>query len=201
MYTVAIPAIVGLLRYRALIQQQRAILLLVWLSAFTEGVARWLAYQSWNQTPVYLSFTIMEFLLLTFAFSQGLQPMVSKRTLGGIVLGFLLFLGVDMIWLSGMTNFNSYSTAVEGLILISFCLLFFYKTLTELKIEHLEREPLFWISAGVMLYFASNLFIFLFTNYVKASRMTLFVMWGIHGIFGILLNLFYSIALWVKPKP
>lgn len=201
MYSVALPAIAGLLQYYRLKDVGKVLLVLVFLSISTEIVARWLRYDAPSQNLVYYLFTTLEFSLLTYVFAQGLKSFFKPAFFWGIATFFLLFVLTDMIWISGIAQFNSYSTAIEGLILIFLSLCWFYKTLQELKIKHLEREPLFWISTGILLYFSSNLFIFLFTNYVNSSNRALFIIWGIHGIFSILLNIFYTIALWVKPSP
>lgn len=201
MYSVALPAVIGLALYYRLQQIQKVILLLVLLSVSTEVVAHWVKLQNGNQNLVYYLFTALEYMLLTYIFAQGIQPFFKNVFFKRAAIFFLLFVIADMIWISGINQFNSYSTAVEGLIVIFFSLSFFYKTLEELKIEYLEREPVFWISTGVLLYFSSSLFIFLFTNYVQSSNRALFIIWGIHGIFSILLNISYSIALWVKPNP
>lgn len=201
MYSIAMPALVGLLFYKRLQAVQKTLLILILLSTLIEIIALWVIHQGGYQHLVYRIFTILEFSLLTYIFAQGIKPFFTEFFFKGAVIFFFLFVLADMIWISGIVQFNSYSTAIEGLILIFFSLIFFYKTLQELQIQHLEREPLFWISTGVLLYFASSLFIFLFTNYINSSTRSLFIIWGIHGIFSILLNIFYSIALWVKPSP
>lgn len=201
MYSIALPLTVGLVLYHRLQHIQKVILLLVLLSVSTEIIAHLVRYQGNIQNLIYSLFTVLEYMLLAYVFAQGVKPFLKQPFFWKITTSFLLFVIVDMIWISGIEQFNSYSTAIEGLVLILFSLIFFYKTLQDLKIKHLEREPLFWISTGVLLYFSSSLFIFLFTNYVNSSNRALFIIWGIHGIFSILLNISYSIALWVKPNP
>lgn len=200
-YSLALPAAVGLLRYFLLSKVQKVLWLLVLLSILIDIVADQLRHAGPYQTLVFYLFTIIEFTILTYVFTQALVPFIARKYLLGVLLFFLLFVFSDMMWLSGIEQFNSYSTAVEGLLIICFTLTYFYKTLQELQIKYLEREPQFWISTGVLLYFSSSLFIFLFTNYVNSSLISLYIIWGIHGIFSILLNVLYSIALWVTPQP
>lgn len=200
-YSVALPALVGLIGYLRLESKQKIVFLLVLLSGLSEASAHILGFSGAGQTIVYYLFTCFEFGLLTYLFAEGIKPFFKSSFFLTIAIFFLLFLISDVIWLSGIAQFNTYSTAVAGLIIIFYALVFFYKTLQELKIRYLEREPLFWISAGTLLYFSSSLFIFLFTNYVNSSTSALFLIWSLHGIFSILLNVFYSTALWVKPTP
>lgn len=200
-YSVALPALIGVFVYFRLENTQKVILLLVLISVLSEVSAHILGFTGAGQTVVYYLFTCFEFGLLTYVFAHGIRPFFKPSFFVTIAFFLLFFTVLDMFWISGIAQFNSYSTAVEGLILIFFSLTFFYKTLHELKIRYLEREPLFWISTGVLLYFSSSLFIFLFTNYVNSSTAALFLIWSVHGIFSILLNVFYSTALWVKPNP
>lgn len=201
MYSVGLPAVIGLIRFRHLQKGQVAIFILVLLSILTEFGATWVAYEGGYQNLVYYGFTIAEFTLLTYVFSESWASSLRFTWTGALAMLFLLFVVLDMFWLSGIEQFNSYSTSIESLLLIAFALLYFFLTLREMKTRHLEREPLFWISIGVLLYFSSSLFIFLFTNTVNASMRALFIIWSIHGIFRILLNICFSIALWIKPNP
>ncbi|MCB0628320.1 MAG: hypothetical protein R2824_14660 [Saprospiraceae bacterium] len=201
MYSIVLPAIAGLILFNRMSKVQRVIWLLVLLSVLTEVIARWVRNTDEFQNLVYYIFTLCEFILLSYIFMQTLVPFFRRAFLLTLIIFFCLFVIVDMVWLSGLAAFNSYSTAVEGLLIIFLILCYFYKTLQELRIKYLEREPLFWVSTGVLLYFSSNLFIFLFTNYINSSTRALFIIWGIHAIFGILLNVLYTLALWVTPKP
>jgi hypothetical protein len=200
-YSLALPAVMGLLRYFRLSNVQKAIWAVVLLSVLIDLIARQLRHAGDPQTLVYYLFTLCEFSLFTYLFAQALVPFIKRRLLLGLLFFFLLFVLIDMIWLSGLEQFNSYSTAVEGLLVIFLTLCYFYKTLRELRIKYLEREPVFWVSTGVLLYYSSNLFIFLFTNFINSSLEALYIIWGIHGIFSILLNILYAIALWVTPQP
>ncbi|MBX2873725.1 MAG: hypothetical protein KTR30_16535 [Saprospiraceae bacterium] len=198
-YSIALPAVVGLVFYHRLLLYQKAIFLLIVLSLGTDLAARLVIENEENHQYVYRIFTIVEFILLTYVFAQGIKPFVTKGVFLSLGISFLSFALVDLLWISDLEEFNTYTTAVEGILMIVFALAFFYKTLTELKIKELEKSPFVWLSIGVLLYFSSSLFIFLFTNYFEHSQNSLFIIWGIHGIFSILLNITYSIILWIKP--
>jgi len=198
-YSIALPAMVGLVFYHRLQFYQKGIFLLIILSLGADLAARIVVENGGNHQYVYRIFTIVEFILLTYVFAQGIVPFLTKRFFWGVGIAFLSFALIDLLWISDIEQFNSYTTAVEGILMLFFALVFFYKTLIELKIKELEKSPFVWLSVGVLLYFSSSLFIFLFTNYFEHSRNSLFIIWGIHGIFSILLNITYSIILWIQP--
>jgi hypothetical protein len=156
------------------------------------------SYTNYQQV-IYHIFTLLEFFLLNQIFARTLTPLLSKLFFNSSLIFMFLVELADLLWLSSLQQFNGFATAIESLFLIFFSLCYFYKTMQELKVKHLEREPMVFISIGLLLYFSSSLFIFLFTNYVDAENGTLFLIWGIHGIFSIILNILYAIALWLQP--
>lgn len=197
-YSISLPAVVGLLFYHRLEKMQKAIFLLILLSLITDASAHWIIHNGGNHQYIYRVFTIAEFTILTFVFAQNISPFLPIRLFQIIGLTFFAFALVDLLWITDIEQFNSYLTAIEGILMIFYALIFFYKTLNELKIKELEKSPMVWLGIGVLLYFSSSLFIFLFTNYVESSNNTLFIIWGIHGIFSIILNIIYAIILWIK---
>lgn len=199
MYSVLVPMAVGLFKLQSLNSLQRWIGLLVLVTLLGElGV--YILDKLWsNNLPVIHLFTLAQFVIIVCIMERGLAPMFSKKTFRIMILFFFCFSLMDAFWWNGIYSFNNYSRPMASLLLLFLALCFFYKTLRELKIKHLEQTPLFWLSIGLLIYFSGNLFIFLFTNYVKVSNEALMTIWGIHAIFNIILNLTYSIALWIKP--
>ena len=195
-----VPFLLGLIKWRQHDAVQRPLFVIVTLSMIADAVSHIGRKIEYFQPIVFYTFTLIEFGILLYIFRIYLVQFLPLRWFRIVVVLFIGFAAADMIWLSGFDQFNTYSTAVESLILIALCLIFFYKILKELSIEHLEQAPIFWISTATLLYFSSSLFIFLFTNNVKSSYDTLYILWGVHGIFTILRNIFYSIALWLKAE-
>jgi len=77
--------------------------------------------------------------------------------------------------------------------------LFFYKTLSDLKIEKLEQNAAFWFVVGLLLYFSGALFIFTSNNFLKNKESGM-LLWFMHGIFLTLLHLSTALALYLDKK-
>ncbi len=199
MYSVIIPVTIVLFKRNNIIEVQRWIGLLVLITLLSEIIINFLSSNKINSLPAVHLFTALQFAVLALVLGKGLSPLFSSRFLKGLIITFILFVISDAIFLNGITNFNSFSRPLASFILIFLSLCFFQKTLKELKIKSLDKEPLFWVNIGVLIYFSGSLFIFLFTNYIKASNDALLTLWGIHAIFNIILNISYSIALWIRP--
>lgn len=199
MYSVIIPFVICLAEYTDLTDLQQSIGLLVLLTCLGEISIYLLTVLGINNLPAVHIFTVLQFIVLVWIMKKGLSSYFPKNVFQGLIIGFVLFALIDAFFLNGWYNFNSYSRPLASFILPFLALCFFYKTMKELKISSLEREPLLWLSIGIIIYFPSSLLVFLFTNHVKTSNEVLLTLWGIHAIFNIILNATYSIALWIKP--
>jgi len=63
----------------------------------------------------------------------------------------------------------------------------------------LTRYPMFWISAGVMIYFTPNFLLFVLSNYVlKQPGTDLRADWSIHSVSNLLANACYTVGLWLS---
>ncbi|MEM6264816.1 MAG: hypothetical protein AAGI38_20050 [Bacteroidota bacterium] len=96
---------------------------------------------------------------------------------------------------------NWVARSVESCLVIGLTAHYYYLTALQLKVERLERTPMFWIATGLLLYFASTFMIMISNNYLVSRNLELvwWVMWGIHAFFGILKNVFFTLALWTRP--
>lgn len=201
LYSTGLPLLLGIFLWNRLQWAQKLIAVLALCSISTDIISHWLVRNTDHQQVVYHLYTIVQFTILVYIYSRALKPLFSDVFFRYVFLFFLLFAFVDAVWLSSIYSFNSYSSGLESLILIFCVLTFFYKTLLELKIKNLIKDPLIWISIGVLLYFSVSLFIFLFTNYINNSEDALFIIWGIHAIFNVILNLFFAFAIWLTQPP
>lgn len=199
MYSVIIPTIIVFIKFRFGNDTQKWISVLVLITLLGEVLLNVLVRYYDNNLPVLHFFTVCQFVLFVLIFEKALIPLFPPVFFKSLIIGFLIFAFFDAFLFNGLKNFNSNSRPLSSFILIFLALSFFYKTLKELKIKYLEKEPVLWLSIGVILYFSGSLFIFIFTNYVRNSNEVLLTLWGIHAIFNIVLNLSYSAALWVKP--
>ena len=141
-------------------------------------------------------YTIFDFILLTLIFKDVLPQIVFKV----LIFTFPLFAAVNSIFLEKLMTENVLNRSISAFLLMFYALCFFTKTLGEMKIIHLERQPMFWISVGVLFYNAGSFFIFLFSRVLTPIPELWYTYFGIHAIFTIILYCFYTIALWVQPK-
>ncbi len=182
-------------------REQFRLSVLIFIAAGVEVAALALSVYKINNLPLLHVYTVVEFILLAGIFKRplaGVIPALYFRLLYG---AFALYALLHIL-LPGRSWYehNAWPRAIEAITLILLVLLFFYNTLKELNFRHLESAPLFWISTGLLFYFSSSFFIFISSNYVLGENELAVMLWAIHMIFTIVRNVFFGIALWVRPR-
>lgn len=192
-----IPASIAFYRIKTAIRAQRLLSILVWggtcisLAAFALGFF-------WGAPNLYLLhiYTIFDFILLTLIF----KPVLNQKMVNALLIVFPLFAAVNSILFEQLITFNVLNRSISAFLIMLYTLSFFTKALKEMKILQLEKTPLFWISIGALFYNAASFFIFLFSKDLVPFKSLWFTYFGVHSIFTILLYIFYSIALWIRPE-
>lgn len=196
-----IPIWIGGKYYRYLTNITRYIWIISLISFGMDILGRGLIYlQISNAFNGYI-YAVLEFLLITLIYQEEFKNYLPKYTLHIIFILFLGFSVIDILLIQGAYIDTSYHKFVECTISIAYVLIHFFKIFQELKIAHLEREPIFWFSAGLLLYFSGAIFIFIFSNYLLTYSLKLSIkVWTVHAFFLILFHLMNTIAIWHSPR-
>ncbi|TYP77024.1 hypothetical protein [Aquimarina intermedia] len=200
-FIVVIPLLISVLRFRLLTTVQLKLVHLLILVLIVESISNILWRKKINNLPVYHLYTIIEFLLIIRIYWSTLSQLVSKKLLVGISVIFVVLAVLNTIFFQSIYVFNSNITTLLSILVILFSLSFFYITLKDVEYTALEKNPMFWINSGFLIYFSSNLILFFINNYLfEKSTEASFLIWGLHAIVNIVLIMFYTIAVWVNPK-
>lgn len=195
-YIGLIPGILAFFRIKNPLPDHRLLAMLVWWGIFISLSANFVNEVLGRPNLFLLHlYTIGDFIILTLIFRQVLP----RVAFWALILVFPLFAVINSIFFEKMMTMNVLNRSISAFLLMFYALSFFMKTLREMKIKRLEKEPLFWISVGVLFYNAGSFFIFLFSKDITPFSEIWLTYFGIHSIFGIILYLFYTIALWVRP--
>ncbi len=198
---ITVALVIGIWRFRRLNKPLRGIVLLVFCELFIEIAGRVSGKLLGTNMFLIPIDTILEFGLLGWVYRQVLAPSAVSRGLPVVVALFTAWGLLSYLWPSTLYEFNTTQRFVESLLVLGLVLLYFYKVIRELLIVHLEREPMFWVSLGLLIYFAGNLFIFISSNYVLQRSPALSLrFWAIHAVFYMILNSLFTLALWIAPS-
>lgn len=113
------------------------------------------------------------------------------------VLAFLL----NLLFFEGPDKLNAMAFSVCSLLIISICLVFFYKIYSEEKITSLEKSGSFWVAVGLLFYFSGAMYSFLLSaDILKGSPDNFYNSWILHNISNTLKNILITVGLWCHLK-
>jgi hypothetical protein len=200
-FAVILPLLLALWKYHRLSKMQRKLVYLLITILVVESISNVLWYQKINNMLVYHFYTIIEFVLIVNIYKDELNKLFSKRFFYILVAAFTLFSIVNMYSFQNLWTFNSNATTLLGVLVIFLSLSYFYALLKEVKYSSLEQNPMFWLNAGFLIYFSSNLILFFINNSMfKTANEVSHLVWGLHAVVNIVLTFFYTISIWVSPK-
>jgi hypothetical protein len=138
--------------------------------------------------------------LLVMVYRHTLQSPSFTRWSPALVGAFALYVLLDSLYTPAQGQFRPSQQVVLAVVLVLLAGLYFRQLLTELRVQHLRREPMFWVSAGLVLYNVGYLQIALFSNYLlRYSHRLNMSIWAVHSLLFIALYCCYCRALWLSP--
>jgi hypothetical protein len=200
-FAVILPLLIALWKYQRLDKMQLKLVYLLLTILIVESISNVLWFQKENNMPVYHFYSIIEFILIVNIYKDELKKLFPKRFFHMLVTAFTLFAIINMCYFQNLITFNSNATTLLGLLVIFLSLSYFYALLKEVKYSSLEQNPMFWLNAGFLIYFSSNLILFFINNsmFAKADESSRLV-WGLHAVVNIVLTFFYTISICLNPK-
>lgn len=142
--------------------------------------------------------------LLSGMFYFKFNGLPQKRFVIASIIGFTIFSAWDIV--NSNTRWDNlhehrivlYAKTVEGVLMISLILLYFYEIIKSLQIPNLLTFPFFWVCSGLLLYYSSLIFIapVLHYAYTWNNKMDLGITESIPSIFEILCALLFSVGIY-----
>lgn len=119
--------------------------------------------------------TIVQFIIVSTFFYLSLQSRLARQVLGGLVVIGLVIFVMDMLHWEGLRMANSISSSYRNLLFIIFGIVIFLELLRDEKLIeqsiYMNSLPLFWLNAGLFIYFCSSLLHNLTKNIIQAGVM------------------------------
>lgn len=143
----------------------------------------YLALNRINNIWLFHLFTPLEYGILVMVFSYWQKEPLLRLVLRLSIPLFVLICLVNKLFLENLVSFDNFTVSLESsaLIMISvFTLFSLYRDNSGL----ISKDPRFWITVAVLIYFAGNLPTFAFANIIA--------LWSIHSILNITSNILFS---------
>lgn len=202
-FTILVPLIIGAFKWKRLSQSQFLLTIVCGLSLITESVAVLIFEYSENpnNTAVYNIFALMLFMVLSRIFRAELKGFIPTLVIDVLVISILCFGIGKMLFLQSIDVLNSDFITLASLTYVLFSILYFLQLLRLKVYERLEKNSIFWLSTGLLIYNLSTVILFfLIQNVIAGSSKLMITSWGLNAVLNILLNLFYSVSIFTKSR-
>ncbi len=190
--SILVPIGAGIARYRVATAAIRTIFYFLVATAIISLISTLLIVYHRTNTAVIHADTIIESLFLLRFFYLAVRRPVIGRWIQLAAILFPLLCLVNILFLQSLQRHNTYTRPLEALIFI---------TLSMCWWEYEGRNSEGWMVSGLLLYFSSAFFLFVFSNFLaeKYSLSVNLLIWNIHAGLTILMYLLFTIGF-VKCK-
>lgn len=159
--------LIGLRQYRTASAPIRLITLYLAAHALVDSTAKLLKLTGYveNNLFLYHFFTPVEYGLLAGFFATSTQHIRHRRWIAWSVPVLVVVNVASACWLEGLTQNNSLATALLSLLVITWALLALRELTLMPPATAVSHSPLFWISMGLLVYYAGTLLVETTLNY------------------------------------
>jgi hypothetical protein len=153
-----------------------------------------------NNNPVFHFYAVIEFYLIVKIYQTVLAKIIPSIYFNILFIGFISFAVINAVWFQKLTEFNSNVTMISSFLYLILTLIYFFTLLDAKTLNRLDRNPAFWVSIGILIYYATNSVLFFINQNVELMLQDRYTVWGLHALVNIVLITFYTIALWIRPE-
>lgn len=187
-----IPLFFGIFHHKYFDKGGRLFFMYIVASSVFEAISFILSLYKLHTVSLIHAFTFVEFfLLLSFFF---IVKELRNRYLFIILsaLFFLIWILEKLLTSENNNQFSSFNQSYESLVLASFSIWTLAGLIKEINIP-IVRLPIFWCSAGVLIYFTGN-----FLHYTlivgENADIQLYVLWQVHSVLNILTSICFAVS-------
>ncbi len=180
------PFILGLSLFRKLNTALRLLLLLFGIALLFEAFGYYLYFFTTFRSNVLIFhfYTLIECSLFIFVFSFWQNDSKLKRVLRITIPGFAFLWIGSKLFFENFDQHDNYTNSLECVLLVGVSFRTLY-VVNQDRLKDILREPRFWISSAVLIYFSANLLPFALGSII--------VNWGFpHALVNIISNLLYA---------
>ncbi len=140
-------------------------------------------------------FTVIEYLSFAFIIYHLIKSSLLRTIIIFVSPIFVLY-SIIQYFTSSTTNIDSLTITVENIIILSFCLFFFYEQLDVPEVTFIYLSYKFWLVLAILIYSTGTFFFFMFSSSMSNDQWETWSL--INYVFSILKNAFFSIAIIMK---
>lgn len=199
-YSILIPLVFGLVKYKYLSKPYRWILLFVLLGLIMEILTEVGAYYGNNFYVFHLDSIGQGITLIPFFYLSFPSAKFRKLLKAALILLFLVEI-LEITLLTGFYHYNSITRSYLSVLMTALSFMYLRNLGKNEVLVDIHRHPMFWFSLAILLYFFGNFLIFFFGFQLGQTSMLDFLLaHRIHLVILILSRIMLAIGFWRVPK-
>jgi hypothetical protein len=166
-----------------------------------ESFAFYLMEQNTNNLFLYHMLIPIQYILYTVVFLFSLSRPREKKVLLASIPLYLLVIILIMLLLQSTVEFNSYARVLNNILISGWALLYYREVFTGFRIVNLTKEPMFWVSTGLMFFSLGSFFVDGLMNHIIETSSELGeTLYYIKVFLGFLLNTTFLFAFLLSKR-
>jgi len=190
--SIVAPIVIGATYIKSLSFAMRILFVYVIITGLFELTTSVMSAYQINNLVLFHAHFFIEFLAISSIFFFSYDSVFWRGVVGVFLISFVIFALLDQYYFDALDPFKANERYAEGLMVVVLCAGYYISLLRRPIHRYLERQPMFWLTSGWLIYFAGTLYLFLFSKELLA--MNSFHFWQIHAILNIGLNIIYVIS-------
>lgn len=194
---VIIPLLLGSVKKSYSLKDILPIFILLVITFFVEIINIICGIKGLNNTFIFIIYTPIEFILFTLFYKHFFDS-IRKSSIHYLLIFLFLSLTIfDIFYVNDLLMINNFSPSIESIVFIIYSLLAFFFIMNRLMYPNLLNTSFFWINIAILIYFAGNLFLFLFSNHLQKNNWAQYLaVYNIHSVTNIIYYILITIGFW-----
>jgi hypothetical protein len=166
-----------------------------------ELLGSYLSSVSRNNLSLYNFFTVFEFCFYLGIISLIISHQQMKKIIRVVLLVYALTSTVNIIFIQKMKAFHTVTYAFGCLLIVIFCIYYFFELFKHPKSVKLKNNPAFWICSGLLFFYCCGFPLFGLSNFLNGiSELIIKNFYAIIIILNIFLYSLFTIAFLCRLK-
>ena len=143
----------------------------LFLTIAVECTGAWFVSRSIRNYWIYNVFTTIEFVFYSYLFYLHLKKTVFKKIVVWFIPVFVLLVILNILFKQGFNKtFNTYTFLLGSFFIVIFCCCYFYESVLPENIDQqLSKQPFFWISSGLLIFYLGSVIINALFEYLRSN--------------------------------
>lgn len=199
--SILFPVLTALFNYRRLDASLKTILFFLFATIVLNTTAIIMSAHFISNLTVFHIYTIFEFAFISWFYKLQFKGWLSKIIPYSIVV-FTVLCIVNLFFIQNKIEFNTYTRSLGAIVFIGYSLLLFNKQSADDDDQKWADKSLNWINSGILIYYASCFFTFIFSNYLLgASAIVNHIVWCVVDTVLLLEYILFGIGFYKCRKP